>query len=60
MTNQAHPSVSLAKRLDDVCQKLEKARIEFEEATQLVSIALTHIHQRLEDLESWKNEKVSQ
>jgi predicted RNA binding protein with dsRBD fold (UPF0201 family) len=58
MTEYKSPTEDLEKRLDAVLETLEKARIEFEEATQLVSIALTHIHQRLEDLESWKNEKV--
>ena len=48
----------LEQRLDAVLETLEKERIEFEETTQLVTIGLINIHQRLEDLESWKNEKV--
>ena len=48
----------LDQRLDAVLETLEQARLEYEEATKLIADALTHIHQRLEDLESWKNEKV--
>lgn len=48
----------LEQRLDAVCESLESARAEFNQASQCVVEALTGTHERLERIESWiKNQE---
>lgn len=51
---------NINQRLDLALKAAERARLEFNEATKLIADALTHIHQRLEDLEKWKSDQASQ
>lgn len=43
----------LEQRLDAVCDSMESAQAEFNQATQCLVEALTTIHERLERIEKW-------
>jgi len=48
----------LEQRLDAVCESMESAQAEFNQATQCLVEALTAIHERLENIEKWiKNQE---
>lgn len=43
----------LEQRLDEVCESMDLAKAEFEQATQLLVESLKTIHERLERVEKW-------
>lgn len=43
----------LEQRLDAVCESMESAQSDFNQATQCLAEALTAIHERLELIEKW-------
>lgn len=47
----------LEQRLDAVCESMDLAKAEFEQATQCLVDSLTSIHERLEQIEKWIMEK---
>jgi tetrahydromethanopterin S-methyltransferase subunit G len=46
-------SEDLEKRLDAVCESMDTAKTEFDEATKCLVESLTSIHERLENIEKW-------
>ena len=45
--------IDLEKRLDGMCDSMEAAQSEFNQATQCLIESLTGIHERLERIEKW-------
>ena len=48
----------LEQRLDAVCETMDEAKNEFEQATHCLVESLTAIHQRLGNIESWIESQV--
>ncbi len=60
MTEYKSPTEDLEKRLDAVCESMESAQNEFNQAAQCLAEALSGTHERLERIETWIKNQSSQ